>query len=61
MQKFDYIMSGAGSAGCVIANRLTEDPSAKVLLIEGGSRDWNPMIHIPGGTANSLGRASAGG
>jgi choline dehydrogenase len=45
----DYVIVGAGSAGCVLANRLSEDPTTRVLLIEAGGRDWSPYIHVPAG------------
>ncbi|HEX3484563.1 MAG TPA: GMC family oxidoreductase N-terminal domain-containing protein [Micropepsaceae bacterium] len=44
---YDYIIVGAGSAGCVLANRLTEDTAARVLLLEAGGPDKHPYIHIP--------------
>jgi len=49
MADADYIVVGAGSAGCVLAARLSEDPSTRVLLLEAGGRDSNPWIHIPVG------------
>jgi choline dehydrogenase len=47
--KADYVIVGAGSAGCVVANRLSEAPGTRVVLIEAGGRDRNPLIHIPAG------------
>ena len=55
MENFDYIVVGAGSAGCVLANRLSADGKHTVLLIEAGTSDWNPLIHMPAGLAKLVG------
>ncbi len=47
--EYDFVIVGAGSAGCVLANRLSADPGTKVLVIEAGGKDTNPWIHIPAG------------
>jgi choline dehydrogenase len=49
METFDYVIVGAGSAGCVLTNRLSEDPAVSVCVLEAGPRDWHPYIHLPAG------------
>ena len=54
-QTFDYVIVGAGSAGCVIANRLSADPTVRVLLLEAGGWDWHPLIWVPLGVGRIWG------
>ncbi len=55
MKTFDYIIIGAGSAGCVVANRLSANPKTTVCLIEGGGSDKSPWIKIPAGLSVAYG------
>jgi choline dehydrogenase len=55
MTRFDYVIVGAGPAGCVLANRLSADPAVSVLLLEAGDHDTNPLIAVPRGFGELLG------
>jgi choline dehydrogenase len=52
--EFDYVIIGAGTAGCVLAKRLSEEPDNRVALIEAGPPDTNPMIHVPAGFIKTI-------
>jgi choline dehydrogenase len=54
MDSFDYVIVGAGSAGSVLANRLSEDPNVTICILEAGPSDWHPFIHIPAGFMYTL-------
>jgi 4-pyridoxate dehydrogenase len=54
-QAFDYVIVGAGSAGCVLANRLSADPAVQVLLLEAGGWDWHPLVRVPLGVGRIWG------
>ena len=49
MERFAYVIVGAGSAGAILASRLSEDANVSVCVLEAGGYDWNPFIHIPAG------------
>ena len=58
---FDYVIVGAGAVGCVLANRLSEDPDNQVLLLEYGGGDTNPMLYVPLGFYFTTSRSLASG
>ena len=58
MGTFDFIIVGAGSAGCALAYRLSENPQHRVLLLEAGAADWSPYIHVPAAIIKAVGNPS---
>ena len=58
MVDFNYVIVGAGTAGCVLASRLSEDPANRVLVLEYGGHDTNPMPYVPEGSIPRCGAAA---
>lgn len=59
--RFDFIIVGGGSAGCVLARRLADTGNVSVLLLEAGASDWHPLLHIPAGFAKLTGTSHSWG
>jgi choline dehydrogenase-like flavoprotein len=58
MADFDYVIVGAGTTGCVLASRLSEDPGNRVLVLEYGGHYTNPMLYVPEGSISRCGAAA---